>query len=145
MERTSQWDEGKLPENYPAEGLVLVASWCQVLSQEQEVSWGFGGRRGYGSGDSRLGSRLCRAITAPTIPTNASGILAQIALVIWMATVYRNSPLSGQPIMEHPGREWQNNSGYGHQSQHFGRELDAARGEESNASHQEKNEQNDEY
>jgi hypothetical protein len=47
--------------------------------------------------------------------------------------------------MEHPGREWQNNSGYGHQSQHFGRELDAARGEESNASHQEKNEQNDEY
>jgi hypothetical protein len=53
-----------------------------------------------GSGDSRLGS--------------------------WMATVYRNSPLSGQPIMEHPGREWQSNPGYGHQSQHFGRELDEA-------------------
>jgi hypothetical protein len=59
--------------------------------------------------------------------------------------VYRNSPLSGQPIMEPSGREWQSNPGYGHQSQHFGRELDEARGEESNASHQEKNEQNDEY
>jgi hypothetical protein len=65
-----------------------VASWCQILSQEQEVPWGFGGRRGCGSGDSRLGSRLCRAITSPTIPTNASGILAQIALVIWTATLY---------------------------------------------------------
>jgi hypothetical protein len=65
-----------------------VASWCQILSQEQEVPWGFGGRRGCGSGDSRLGSRLCRAITSPTIPTTASGILAQIALVIWTATLY---------------------------------------------------------
>ena len=50
------------------------------------------------SGDSRLGSRLRRAITSPTIPTNASGILAQIALVIWTATVYRNSPLSGHRL-----------------------------------------------